>query len=129
VVRPVSHHIAMVESIIRDPAFAHVYFDLSWDELAKYIVASDSTIAAAASFVNRHPDRFLFGTDVVAPRDRSQYFAVFELYEPFLAQLTPVARARLLRENYERLFDAGRRRVRAWETRDRARDGTTSTIR
>ena len=129
VVRPVAHHIAMLDSIIRDPAFAHVYFDLSWDEVAKYIVASDTTIAATAAFVNRYPDRFLFGTDVVAPTQASQYFAVVDLYGPFLARLTPAARAQLLRDNYDRLFGAARQRVRSWEARDRANDGTTSTIR
>jgi predicted TIM-barrel fold metal-dependent hydrolase len=115
IVRPVSHHIAMLESLIGDPALRHLHFDLSWDEVAKYVVASDSSIAVAAALVNRHPDRFLFGTDVVAPADAKHYFAVFDLYKPFLDRLTPEARAALLRGNYERLFGAARKRVRAWE--------------
>jgi predicted TIM-barrel fold metal-dependent hydrolase len=115
VVRPVSHHLAMLASLIADPALRHVHFDLSWDEVAKYIVASDTTAALAAAFVNRHPDRFLFGSDVVAPADTRQLVGVFELYRPFLERLTPAARAAFLRGNYERLFDAARTRVRAWE--------------
>ena len=83
----------------------------------------------AAAFVNRYPDRFLFGTDVVAPANAAQYFAVASLYEPFFARLTPQARTQLLRTNYERLFDTARRRVREWEARDHADVGTTSTIR
>ena len=115
VVRPVANHLRMIESLIADPALRHLYFDLSWDEVAKYIVASDTTAALAAAFLNRHPDRFLFGTDVVAPADRAQYNAVFELYRPFLDRLTPSARSQFLRGNYERLFGAARARVRAWE--------------
>jgi hypothetical protein len=115
IVRPVANHIRMLESLITDPGLRHLHFDLSWDEVAKYIVASDSSIAIAASLVNRHPDRFLFGTDVVAPADPTPYFRVYELYRPFLDRLTPAARAQLLRGNYERLFSAARGRVRAWE--------------
>jgi len=115
VVRPVHHHIAMLESLLSDPKLSNVYFDLSWDEVAKYIVESDSTIAVTTALVNRYPDRFLFGTDVVAPSDASQYFRVYDIYKPFLEKLTPNARAQLLRGNYERLFGAARKRVRAWE--------------
>src|SRR5467141_3882808 len=40
IVRPVSHHAATIEAIIKDPQFKHVYFDISWDEVAKYILTS-----------------------------------------------------------------------------------------
>ena len=115
VVRPVSRHTVMLESLLRDPRLSNLSFDISWDEVAKYIVASDSSIALAASLVNRYPDRFLFGTDVVAPATAAQYYGVFEIYRPFLDRLTPAARSQLLRGNYERLFGAARQRVRAWE--------------
>ena len=53
-------------------ADAHVYFDISWDEVAKYIVASPEAIAATAALINRYPDRFLFGSDEVGPTDPGQ---------------------------------------------------------
>ena len=115
VVRPIHGHIAMLESLMKDPAMSNLYFDLSWDEVAKYIVASDSSIALSAGLVNRYPDRFLFGTDVVAPTDAQMYYRVYDIYRPFLERLTPAARTQLLRGNYERLFAAARQRVRAWE--------------
>ena len=37
------------------------------------------------------------------------------MYAPLLARLTPEARHALLLGNYERLFDAARGKVRAWE--------------
>ncbi len=115
VVRPVKNHVAMLASLLADPKFSHLNFDLSWSEVAKYIVASDSSIALMAGLVNKYPDRFLFGTDVVAPTSAEMYFSVADLYRPFLARLTPTARAQLLRGNYERLFGQSRARVRAWE--------------
>src|SRR5262249_19244304 len=69
----------------------------------------------SSGLVNRYPDRFLFGTDVVAPADAAQYFRVFDIYRPFLERLTPVARQQFLRGNYDRLFGASRKRRRAWE--------------
>lgn len=115
VVQPVKGHAAHLEEILANPAMRNIHFDLSWDELAKYIVASDASLAVTAGLINKHPDRFLFGTDVVAPRTPEQYFGVYEMYAPLWARLTPEAREKVLKANYVRLFDQGRRRVRAWE--------------
>jgi hypothetical protein len=107
--------IAIVESIVNDPAYNHVSFDISWDEVAKYAVASPDTINATAAMLNRYPDRFLFGTDTVAPAGPAPYFAVFDLWAPVFQKLTPDASFKIRRGNYERIFDEGRRRVREWE--------------
>src|SRR5688572_24432252 len=56
-------HLGIVESMVSDPAFSHVHFDISWDEVAKYAVASPETIARVVAMFNKYPDRFLFGTD------------------------------------------------------------------
>jgi hypothetical protein len=108
-------HVGIVESMIADPALSHVSFDISWDEVAKYAVATPQAVARVAEVFNRHPDRFLFGTDTVAPASSAQYYAVYETWAPVWKQLTPEASEKIRRGNYERLFDAGRARVRAWE--------------
>jgi predicted TIM-barrel fold metal-dependent hydrolase len=105
----------IVEAMLADPALAHVSFDISWDEVAKYAVASPDSIARVAATLNRHPDRFLFGTDTVAPQGPAPYFAVFEMWEPVWRLLAPDASLKVRKGNYERIFDEGRRRVRAWE--------------
>ncbi len=108
-------HIETIESMVTDPGLAHVNFDISWDEVAKYAVASPETIARVAAAFNRHPDRFLFGTDTVAPAGPEPYFAVFDMWAPVWRQLTPEASLKIRKGNYERLFDEARRKVRAWE--------------
>jgi predicted TIM-barrel fold metal-dependent hydrolase len=107
--------IGIVEAMITDRAFAHVSFDISWDEVAKYAVASPESIARVVTILNRYPDRFLFGTDTVAPAGPGPYYAVFDMWAPVWKQLTPEASLKVRKTNYERLFDEGRRRVRAWE--------------
>ena len=90
-------------------------FDISWDEVAKYAVASPESIARVAAMLNKYPDRFLFGTDTVAPAGPAPYFAVFDMWAPVWRLLTPEASLKVRKGNYERIFDEGRRRVRAWE--------------
>jgi len=108
-------HMAIIEEMLNDPAFAHVSFDISWDEVAKYAVASPESIARVSAVLNKYPDRFLFGTDTVAPASADAYVAVFNLWAPIWRLLTPEASLKIRKTNYERIFDAGRTRVRAWE--------------
>ena len=108
-------HLGIVESLLTDPAYSHVSFDISWDEVAKYAVASPESISRVAAALNRFPDRFLFGTDTVAPSGPAPYYAVFDLWAPVWKLLTPETSLKVRAGNYERIFDEGRRRVRAWE--------------
>ena len=78
-------------------------------------MATPETTQAAADLINRHPDRFLFGTDEVAPTEQAKYLKVYDMYAPLFAKLTPEASEKVRKGNYERLFDEARRRVRAWE--------------
>jgi hypothetical protein len=115
VVRPVDNHIGMIEAIVSDPAFNHVYFDISWDEVAKYVVSTPETTKRVADTLNRYPDRFLFGSDTVAPSSPEKYYAVFDMYNPMWKLLTPEASQKVRIGNYTRLFDKSRKDVRAWE--------------
>jgi hypothetical protein len=108
-------HLEILAEMIDDPTLAHVSFDISWDEVAKYVVAAPEVTQRTANLINRHADRFLFGTDEVAPADQQQYLRVYRQYDPLWRLLTPEAQRLVKRANYERLFDAARERVRTWE--------------
>ncbi len=109
------NHGVIVEQILSDPKLRHVYFDISWDEVAKYLLATPEVTRRSAAMINRYPDRFLFGSDVVAPRTPPSTTRCSTMYRPLWDLLTPEASEKVRKGNYERLFDAGRRRVRAWE--------------
>jgi predicted TIM-barrel fold metal-dependent hydrolase len=120
------NHLQIVEAMLNDPALRHVYFDISWDEVAKYAISSPETEKATAAVFERFPDRFLFGTDNVAPPDTAAQLRVFHLWDDIFSKLTPAASLAIRRGNYERLFDAARVRVRAWEKANvTAKAGTT----
>ena len=105
----------IVEHMVNDPTLSHVYYDISWDEVAKYAIATPQSVRRTVAAFNSHPDRFLFGTDNVAPADQAAQLRVFHLWDPIWSQLTPEASLKIRKGNYERIFDAARARVRAWE--------------
>ncbi len=115
VVHPIKQHTSMLASILNDPRMHNVYFDISWDEVAKYIVASPESVRITADLINRYPERFLFGTDEVAPPNQEKYLRIYRQYEALWNALSPQASEDVKKANYERLFDQARTKVRAWE--------------
>jgi predicted TIM-barrel fold metal-dependent hydrolase len=109
------NHLEIIDELLGDPSLSHVYFDISWDEVAKYVVSSPQVTERAARELNKYPDRFLFGTDVVAPPDQKFYMAVYEMYGPLWKALSPQTSQKVRKDNYVRIFDEARRKVRAWE--------------
>ena len=108
-------HLQLVERMLAYPELSHLYFDISWDEVAKYATSSPETERATAELLEKYHERFLFGTDNVAPADQAAQLRVFHLWDRVFAKLTPKASADVRMGNYERLFDEARVRVRAWE--------------
>jgi len=115
IVHPLNDHLGILDRALSNAELPNLYMDISWDEVAKYLVTTPETTQVAADLINRHPDRFLFGTDEVAPTEQAKYLKVYDMYAPLFAKLTPEASEKLRKVNYERLFDAARTRVRAWE--------------
>jgi len=115
IVQPIPDQLRVIERALSDPTLNHVNIDISWNEVAKYVIASPGSIKATAELINKYPNRFLFGTDEVAPASQETYLKIYFMYAPLFAQLTAEAKQKLLKGNYERLFDAGRKNVRAWE--------------
>ena len=114
-VGPADEHVALLEEMLDDPGFDHVVMDISWDEVAKYVVATADTAAVWAALIEKHPTRFLFGTDSVAPLNWDRYAKTYVDYGPLWQRLSAETRAQVERLNYERVFDAAIPKVRAWE--------------
>ncbi len=119
VIRPVKEQGAIVEEMLKDPELSHVNFDISWSEVAKYVVASPASTQAVADLINRYPDRFLFGTDEVAPPDQQTYLRVYQQYGPLWKLLSKDASEKVRKGNYERIFDEAKNKVRTWESEHR----------
>jgi predicted TIM-barrel fold metal-dependent hydrolase len=116
IVRPAKEQGVIIEDMLKDPEFSHVNFDISWNEVAKYVVASPASTQAVADVINRYPDRFLFGSDEVAPSDQEKYLRVYQQYAPLWRLLSKYASEKVRKGNYERIFDEARKKVRSWES-------------
>jgi hypothetical protein len=79
-------------------------------------VSSPDATRVSADLINQYPDRFLFGTDEVAPSNQQQYLKVYYQYDPLWKLLDEKTREKVRKGNYEQLFDEARQKVRAWET-------------
>lgn len=115
IVQPVKDQLAMLERALGDPALKHVSVDISWDEVAKYVVQTPEAVAMTAAVMKKYPDRFLFGTDVVAPSGPEAQRKVYDMYAPLWKALDRETSEKVRLGNYARLFDAARVKVRAWE--------------
>ena len=60
--------------------------------------------------MNRYPDRFIFGTDEVAPPDQGKYLKVYNEYGPLWTLLDKETSEKVRKGNYERIFDEARRK-------------------
>jgi hypothetical protein len=51
----------------------------------------------------------------VAPQNQEQYLRVYDQYQPLWKLLDENTRVKVLKGNYERIFDGARHKVRVWE--------------
>ncbi len=98
-VQPTPQHLELLEELLQEDAFGHVLLGISWDEVAEYVVDTPQSTKAWAALMNAYPDRFVFGTDSMAPQGPGR----------LLENVSCLS--------YERIFDAANRKVRAWEQR------------
>ena len=112
-------HLEIIEFALKDKELNNLYYDISWDQVAKYIIATPGSLQRTADLINKYPNRFLFGTDNVSPNQET-YYNVYEMYQPLWDILTEEARHKILMGNYERLFDKAKIDVAAWEKKNRS---------
>jgi hypothetical protein len=108
-------HTAMLRQLLEDGRMKHVHIDLSWSVVAERLTQSPETQAAWVSLITDHPERFLFGSDALAPADRDAWNKTYASYNGLLMSLPDAVRSQLLRGNYRRVFVDARKRVRSYE--------------
>ncbi len=115
VVRPIEDMGNLFLEMLEDPAYRNFYFDLSWDETAKWLMSSEKSIAKTTEVITKYPDKFMFGTDNVAPDKQEKQLNVYHAYDPLWKALGEEITYKVCIGNYERLFDDARVKVRKWE--------------
>jgi hypothetical protein len=99
----------------------NLHFDLSWDVVAQQLVQSDGQFDQVKAepliqLMNDFPDRFLFGSDCVAPRSAEAWASTSKVFRELVDRLEPETRRKFTKGNYERVYMQARQVVRAYET-------------
>jgi hypothetical protein len=115
IIKPIEDMGLLFEEMLSNPAYNNLYFDLSWDETAKWLMSSDKAISRTAEVIGKYPDRFLFGTDNVAPDKQEKQLYVYHLYDMLWKAVGEEVTYKVTKGNYLTLFDDARTKVRAWE--------------
>jgi hypothetical protein len=115
-VAPSRNYFALMDQMLSDPELSNVYVDISWDQAAKYLVASPEATRQTAELMQNHADRFLFGTDAAAAPTRAAYLKTYQAYDPLWNILDRETSRKVRLANFERIFDNSRSKVRAWES-------------
>ena len=94
----------------------NLYVDISWDLVAEeFFQQKTETLKPEwKSFFINYADRVLFGTDVVAPT-KEKYHKALALYDKIWKDLPKQVVHKITYENYIKLFDNARKKVRSWE--------------
>jgi hypothetical protein len=103
----------IIEQLLSDPRLSHLYFDISWDEVAKYVVQTREIEKARGRRLQS-----ISGPVLLGPRragGSGGAAAGLRAGAPICARLTPEASVKIRKGNYKRIFDAARANVRAWE--------------
>jgi len=119
-VKPTKDHVRIIRGLLEDPELSHVMVDISWDLVAQYVTQDEQSLRDWSVLINDHADRFLFGSDAVAPKDQNAYLKTYRDYEPLWKNLNKAAVEKVKRTNYERAFDASKKKVREWEKKQLA---------
>ena len=118
-VGPTTDHVDLLRELLSSDDFSHLSLEISWDEVAKWIVTDDETLDAWVKLLQSYPDRFLFGTDTVAPKTQADYLKAYDAYQKLWDRLDADTAAKVKSVNFERIFDTARKKVRAWEAAQR----------
>jgi predicted TIM-barrel fold metal-dependent hydrolase len=115
IIKPIEDMGTLFAEMLADPAYNNLYFDLSWDETAKWLDYNDKSLARTAEIISKYPDRILFGTDNIAPDKTEKQLRVYHLYDRLWKLVGEEVTYKVSKGNYEKLFDDARLKVRAWE--------------
>lgn len=113
-------HAKSLDALLSEPDFKHVNIDISWDTVAHQLTLTNGKPDKAkmqewADLFNKHPDRFLFGSDALSPNSGAAWNSTANAYTELLKHLSPEVQEKIMLGNYERLIVGARPKVRAFE--------------
>ena len=95
----------------------NLYVDISWDIVVTQFFKDGSLDPKWKIFLEKYSNRILYGSDVVSPNSE-KYAKIISLYNKLWKELSRKAVRNISFNNYKKLFDTARKKVRSWEKRN-----------
>jgi hypothetical protein len=111
-------HLDLIGEILGYPRYDHVNFDISWNDVARHLLADPAITDRFIQLVRDHQGRFDFGSDGVFPASNGQYFRHAHDMEPIFVRIRDEighdAYHDVRHSNLERWLAAAKQDVQAW---------------
>lgn len=105
-------HVEQLSSMLNE--LPNLNIDISWTVVAERLTDPASS-EQWISLIRTHSDRFLFGSDALAPKTKEIWNETYDKYLPLLDKLPPDFAEIVCLANYRRVFVDARKRVRDFE--------------
>lgn len=106
-------HVRSLRALLTANPRLHV--DISWTVVADKVVGDTVGLNEWKSLIQDFPDRFLFGSDTLAPASAGVWNATYEKYEALRDVLDETVVQKVFVDNYRRVFVDARKNVRRYE--------------
>jgi hypothetical protein len=108
-------HVKTLRGMLENPALSKLHIDISWTVVADKLMANDNTSKEWRALIDDFSDRFIFGSDTLAPQTSDIWNQTYKKYSDLRNALAENTVKKVFLENYERVFVEAREKVRAYE--------------
>lgn len=107
------NHVKTLRSMLE--AHSNLHVDISWDVVAERLIKDPEASDQWKNLIGDYSDRFLFGSDALAPKEKATWNTTYEKYSSLFDELAPEVKDKVCRANYKRVFVDAREKVREFE--------------
>ncbi|WP_433275595.1 DUF4781 domain-containing protein [Pseudonocardia xinjiangensis] len=111
-------HLDVIDEILSNPRYSHISFDISWNDVARHLLADKAITDRFIQLVRDHPDRLIYGSDGVFPASVAQNSRHAHDMEPIFVRIRDEVGHDAFHDvrhaNLERRLAAAERDVQAW---------------
>lgn len=115
-VGPRDDHWEVIDNLLGDPDFSHVYVDLSWGPVfTGALLGNPENRQKTIDLVKKYPDRFIYGSDQEGSSWELTLGPAFDTWAPLWDALTPEETRMIRVDNFAAIADQSAANIRAWE--------------
>lgn len=113
-------HWDFIDDMLSDPAFSHVYVDISWGPVvAHWVMDTPEHRKKTIELVKKYPERFVYGSDQGQTTNWEGVYKNYTAWNDLWEALTPEQLKMVTQDNYVKLITKSEKNIRAWEAKQK----------